>query len=172
VSVVQAVELENVSEADWDEVVAGEVEPWGSRIGEAFDWLRKTRHVGVRENGRLLAMAGLLRAPVSVADAHFDVAGIGGVIVTRPRRGEGLGRAVIEAAIGLAPELATSRAMLFSLPANVPLYEKFSFKAISAAVFVRQPSGMVEMPMCAMWRPLVAGVDWPEGRVELPDGPF
>jgi len=166
------VELEKVSDGDWQQVVAGEPEPWGG-VGEALQWRAKSHSVGLRDDaGGLVAMAGLVLAEVRVADASIQVAGIGGVIVTRAARGRGLARVLIERVLEIASELGAERAMLFCLPANIGLYAKFGFQLIQEPAFARQPSGVIEMPLCAMWKPLTSAADWPAGRVELPQAPF
>jgi predicted GNAT family N-acyltransferase len=169
---VQVVALESVTDEDREAVIAGEPEPWGG-AGEALHWRAKTHHVGVRDDtDRLVALAGLVLAEVRVAGASLDVVGLGGVIVTRAARGRGLARAVIERALQVARELPAERAMLFCTEENVGLYSRFAFELIGEPVFARQPSGVIEMPMCAMWRPLTSTAAWPEGRVELPGEPF
>ena len=105
-------------------------------------------------------------------DAPLQVAGLGGVIVTRAARGRGLARVLIERLLEIAPQLGAERAMLFCLPANVGLYAKFGFRLIEAPVTARHPQGLVVVPMPAMWRPLSAAATWPGGAVELGDEPF
>ncbi|MCL2769543.1 MAG: GNAT family N-acetyltransferase [Solirubrobacterales bacterium] len=169
---MHVVGLETITDADWRQVIAGEPEPWGG-VGESLRWRAKTHNLGVRDDaGKLVALAGVLLAEARVAGAPLQVAGIGGVIVTRVARGRGLARVMIERALQIAGELPAERAMLFCLPRNVPLYSKFGFQLIPEPVFVRQPSGMIEMPMRAMWKPLAHDAHWPAGRVELPDEPF
>jgi predicted N-acetyltransferase YhbS len=172
VALVEVVELEKVTDEDWQQVIAGEPEPWGS-VGEGLRWRAKTRNLGLRdEAGKLVALAGSVLAEVQVADVSFKVVGIGGVIVTHADRGRGLARVLIERVLQSADELGAERAMLFCSPANVGLYAKFGFQLIREPVFARQPSGTVEMPLCAMWKPLTSAADWPEGRVELREEPF
>ncbi len=169
---MRLVELAKVTDRDWRQVIAGEPEPWGG-VGETLHWRTSTHRLGLRdEAGTLVALAGLLLADVRVGDSLLQVAGIGGVIVTRAARGRGLARLLIERVLQVANELGAERATLFCSPANVRLYAKFGFKLIEGPVFAQQPSGVIEMPMLAMWKPLTAGADWPEGRVELPEEPF
>jgi GNAT superfamily N-acetyltransferase len=169
---VRLVELDRVTERDWTQVIAGEPEPWG-RVGEALRWREKTHNIGLRdEEGDLVALAGLVLADVRVGDATLEVAGIGGVIVTRLARGRGLARVLIERLLQIARELEVRRAMLFCLPANVGLYTRFGFQLIDQPVFAQQPRGLVEVPMRAMWKPLSGSARWPRGRVELLGEPF
>jgi GNAT superfamily N-acetyltransferase len=154
------------------QVIAGEPEPWG-RAGEALRWREKTHNVGLRdEEGDLLALAGLVLAEVRAGDATLEVAGIGGVIVTRVARGRGLARALIERLLQIAQELGVQRAMLFCVPANVGLYARFGFQLIEEPVFAQQPGGLVEVPMRAMFKPLTSSARWPVGRVEVLGEPF
>jgi GNAT superfamily N-acetyltransferase len=166
-------ELDALTARDWDEIVAGEPEPFG-RIGEELTWRRKDRYVGLHdESGRLLAVAGVALAEVrGVSGTPFRVAGIGGVIVTREARGGGLGRRVIEGALEVAARLPADQAMLFCLPRNMALYEKFGFSPVEADVHARQPSGRILMPLRAMWAPLREGAGWPEGAIDVLGEPF
>jgi GNAT superfamily N-acetyltransferase len=169
---VRLLELDSISEADWEQVIAGEPEPFGG-VGEQLHWRGKSRNVGLHDSaGRLVGLAGVVLAEVRVGGTPLQVAGIGGVIVTRAERGRGLARALIERVLEIAPELGAELAMLFCLPANVDLYARFGFRLIEAPVWVRQPGGMIEMPMETMWRPLTSAASWPSGPVELLDQPF
>jgi len=170
---VHAVELQDVGAAAWDAVVDGEEQPWGPD-GASFTWAPKTRHVGVLDDdGRPLALAGVAPARIRAGGGEpFEVAGIGGVIVTRTRRGQGLARLVIEAILQIAGELGPSRAMLFCREPLMPLYARFGFREIAGEVSAEQPGGRTVVPMRAMWKPLAEGVPWPEGTVEVLGEPF
>lgn len=166
------VELDRITDGDWQQVVAGEPKPWGA-IGEALQWREKSHNLGLcDESGNLVALAGLILAEVRVADVPLQVAGIGGVIVTRSGRGRGFARVLIERLLQIAHELGAERAMLFCLPANTGLYAKFGFQLIEEPIWVAQPGGPIEMPLRAMWKPLTHAADWPAGKIELPDEPF
>lgn len=169
---MRVVELESVSDGDWREIIAGEPQPWGE-VGEGLRWRAKSHNFGVRDDaGVLVAVAGLVLVEVRVSDAPLQVAGIGGVFVTRAARGGGLARLLIERVLRIAHELGPERAMLFCTSANIGLYTRFGFRPIEERVFVGQPAGVIEMPLRAMWKPLVDTADWPAGRVELPGEPF
>jgi GNAT superfamily N-acetyltransferase len=166
------VELDRISDGDWQQVVAGEAKPWGD-VGEALQWREKSHNLGLCDDaGNLVALAGLVLAEVRVADAPLQVAGVGGVIVTHSARGRGFARVLIERLLQIAHELGIERAMLFCLPANIGLYAKFGFELIDEPVRAVQPGGLIEMPLRAMWKPLTPAADWPEGKIELPDEPF
>jgi predicted GNAT family N-acyltransferase len=168
---MQLVDLEPTG--DFSALTAGEHEPWGG-VAEALHWREKTQHVGLREDdGRLVAAAGLVLAEVRVgARPALPVAGIGGVLVTRSERGRGLSRLVIERVLALARECPVERAMLFCLERNMGLYAKFGFLDVGEPVRAQQPQGPIEMPLPAMWKPLVDAASWPPGPVELAGEPF
>jgi predicted GNAT family N-acyltransferase len=170
---MRLVELDRLSEFYWDELVAGEHEPFGG-IGENILWREKTRNIGVREdNGRLVAAAGVVLAEVKIEqEPPFEVAGLGGLIVTRSARGRGLAHMLCQGLVELAGELDVRRAMLFCLPKLMPFYGKFGFVAIDAPVWADQPGGRIEMPLQAMWKALDGEADWAPGRVELQGEPF
>jgi predicted GNAT family N-acyltransferase len=170
---MRLVELDRLSEPYWEELVAGEDEPFGG-VGEQLVWRDKTRNVGVREDdGRLIAAAGVLLAEVKVGDeSPFEVAGLGGLIVTRSARGRGLARLLCRRLLEIAGELDAGRAMLFCVPELMPLYGEFGFVQIEDPVWADQPGGRIEMPLSAMWSPLGSDAIWPPGRVELVGEPF
>jgi predicted N-acetyltransferase YhbS len=170
---MRLVELDRVTSGDWQQIIDGEPQPFGG-IGEQLVWADKSHHVGVRDHAEhLVAVAGLVLADVRVGDEpRLQVAGIGGVIVTRSARGRRLARMMVERLLEIARELGAERAMLFCLPANVGLYAKFGFQPIEQAVWAQQPGGPIEVPMRAMWKPLASAAGWPEGRVELLGEPF
>jgi GNAT superfamily N-acetyltransferase len=166
------VELDRITDSDWQQVIAGESEPWGN-VGETLHWREKSHNLGLRDHaGNLVALAGLVLAEVRVADAPLQVAGVGGVIVTRSARGHGFARMLIERLLHIAHQLGAERAMLFCLPANIGLYAKFGFQLIEEQVWVAQPGGSIEMPLHAMWKALTPAANWPEGKIELLDEPF
>jgi predicted GNAT family N-acyltransferase len=170
---MRLVELDRCSEPYWDELIAGEHAPFGS-VGEQMAWREKTRNVGVREDdGRLVAAAGVVLAEVKVGqEPSFQVAGLGGLIVTRSARGGGLARLLVVRLLEIAGELRVERAMLFCRPELTSLYAQFGFITIEAPVWVDQPEGRVEMPMSAMWSALARDAGWPPGRVDLLGEPF
>jgi GNAT superfamily N-acetyltransferase len=169
---VRLVELDRITDGDWQQVIAGESEPWGG-VGETLQWQEKSHNLGLCDDaGNLVALAGLVLAEVRVADALLQVAGVGGVIVTRSARGRGFARMLIERLLQIAHELGAERAMLFCSPANIGLYVKFGFGLIEEPVWAAQPGGLIEMPLRAMWKPLTPAANWPGGKIELLDEPF
>ena len=84
--------------------------------GVPLQFRAKERHVGLAQDGRLVASTGLTDAEVEVGGVRFEVVGIGGVFVARPRRGEGLARRVLEEALARAQAAGPSFALLFCHP--------------------------------------------------------
>jgi GNAT superfamily N-acetyltransferase len=170
---MQVVELDMRAEPYWEELVAGEHEPWGS-VGEGLSWRDKTRNVGVRDDsGRLVAAGGAVLAEVRVGlQSPFQVAGLGGLIVTRSARGRGLARLLARHLLVVAGEFGAQRAMLFCRPELTSLYRTLGFVSIEAPVWADQPGGRIEMPLPAMWKLLTGDAGWPTGRVELLGEPF
>jgi len=170
---MRVVELDRVSEPYWEELIAGELEPFGG-IGETLTWRDKTRNIGIRDDdGRLVAAAGAVLAEVKVGqEAPFQAVGLGGLIVTRTARGRGLARVLSMHLLEIAREFEVERAMLFCMPKLMARYEKLGFAPIDAPVWVDQPGGRIEMPMPSMWGSLGGDVGWPAGRVEVVGEPF
>jgi predicted GNAT family N-acyltransferase len=170
---MRLVELDRVSEPYWEELIAGEREPFGGE-GEQLSWREKTRNLGLRDDdGRLLAAGGVVLAELRTAEGSpFQVAGLGGLIVTHSARRGGLARSLAPHLLELARELPVDRAMLFCLGRLMPFYAEFDFRAVLAPVWAEQPTGRIKMPLEAMWKPLREGVDWPPGELELVGEPF
>jgi predicted GNAT family N-acyltransferase len=170
---VEVVELQGVKPSERDQLVAGEEQPWGG-LGEELEWADKERHVGIRDDdGRLLALAGVVYVRVVVeGGVEWPVVGVGSVMVTRSERGKGLARPLLERTLELASELGPEHAMLFCREQLTALYAKFGFRPIESPVHAAQASGSVEMPMCAMWCPLRDGAIWPTGAVTVRGLPF
>lgn len=170
---MRLVELDRLSEPYWEDLIAGEPEPFGG-IGEKLTWRDKTRNIGVREDdGRLVAAAGAVPAEVKVGlESPFQVVGLGGLIVTPSARGRGLARLLCARLLEIANEFEAQRAMLFCRPKLMPLYSEFGFLAIDAPVWADQPGGQIEMPLPAMWTALSDDASWPSGIVTLVGEPF
>ncbi|MGW2249668.1 GNAT family N-acetyltransferase [Kitasatospora sp. NPDC001660] len=165
---VEAVRLSEYTRADQDEILGPGDDPFGvARTGLAFR--PKDVHFGVRAaDGRLVAHTGLLPLPLTVGDVDVEAVGVGGVAVAADRRGGGLARAVVGAALDHARTLGPAYALLFCRPPLVGLYERLGFREVPGEVTVEQPGGrLAVMPLHTMWAPLREGADWPEGAVRL-----
>ncbi|MCX4909952.1 GNAT family N-acetyltransferase [Streptomyces sp. NBC_00878] len=159
--------LAQYTKAERDEITGGAVDP--SRVAATgLTWLDKEVHFGVKQQGRLVAHAGLVEVPVSVGAVRLQVAGLGAVIVAPGLRGQGLARLVVTAAMDHARGLGIERGLLFCWPDLIPLYERMGWRALpDDDVQVQQPDGPVRMPLRAMWTPLADGAEWPAGQVRL-----
>ncbi|BAJ26761.1 MULTISPECIES: GNAT family N-acetyltransferase [Kitasatospora] len=171
-----------------DFTAAAELAEWGGwpalqELGEAADpfevsaagiaWRPKDRHVGVHLAGRLVAHAGFVVAPVEVGGRRFEVAGIGGVLVSPRWRGHGLARAVVGAALDAARADGLRFGLLFCLPDWAPLYARLGWTPLPGPVTADQPDGPAPVPLGAMWIGLAPGARWPEGgAVRLHSLPF
>jgi predicted GNAT family N-acyltransferase len=151
------------SEAERAELVDGEEDVYELANLVLPPGRSKDKRFALREDGRLIASAGILRADVTVGADTFGVVGIGGVLVTRSRRGQGLFRRVMEPALEAARHEGPDFALLFCLRKNAHLYAKLGFLTIPDPV---TSTGIV-IPLDTMWRPLTAGAHWPPGPVTL-----
>ena len=155
--------------SDWETLAAGEHDPFGAEDNE-LTWRAKTHHTVHYEGERPIGHVGLIVAPIQAGGEAFDVVGVGGVIITRSHRGQGLLRPLLDAA--LARDLGPERALLWCSRANAAIYARFGFIEIDAPVTVQQPTGPLEVSFPTMWKPLRSGVTWPTGPVTVPDLPF
>jgi predicted GNAT family N-acyltransferase len=174
VQVMELIELDTITVQQWQEIIAGEHQPWGG-LAEGLVWAEKQRCVGLRTAaGRLVAVGGAMLVEIDIEGAeHFQVVGIGSVFVMRRERGRGLVWKLLAALLEIATGMGPDRAMLFCRAQLAALYARRAFVEIPAPVWARQPDGAIEMPLRAMWRPLrERAVDWPEGRVEVGGLPF
>jgi predicted N-acetyltransferase YhbS len=171
--VIDVVELAgDHTAAERAELHDGEVNAFES-IHLAMYWEDHERRIVLVEDGRMIACAGLLVADVEVAGATFPVVGVGGVIVTHTRRGQGLARRVMESALARAAHLGPEFALLFCRPDRAGFYAKLGFEKLAAPVEVGQPEGARRaMPIDTMWRALREGATWPAGPVRVPGLPF
>jgi predicted N-acetyltransferase YhbS len=170
---VELIEFGRLNDAQRAELEGGDADPFGA-AGLRLRWRPKDLHVALRRpEGGLAASAGLVLAEVQVGDAPLmRVVGLGGVIVSAPYRGQGLGNRVISEALRRASTLGPTVIMLFCHPDRAGLYERHGFVEIDPPVMVQQPDRLVEMPAASMWRPLRDGVTLPSGPLTLHGLPF
>ena len=135
---MRLVELDPHAEPYWEELLAGEQEPWGGS-GEQLTWRDKTRNIGLRDDdGRLLAAGGAVLAELhTAANQRFAVVGLGGLVVRASARGQGLARRLATDLLELARGFPAERAMLFCKPELTALYSDFGFREIADPVWVR-----------------------------------
>src|SRR3954453_16949441 len=120
---MQLVELGPLTEADWDAVLDGEADAFGP-VGARLQWREKDRNVGLRDvDGRLVAFAGATVVDVEVQDAgSFQVVGLGGLVVHRSLRHEGLMSRLVDPLLRLATTMGPDLAALLCRPDLVPVY--------------------------------------------------
>ncbi|MFE0874273.1 GNAT family N-acetyltransferase [Streptomyces smyrnaeus] len=160
------VRLTEYTKTEQSEILGDSADPFG--VADAgLTWLPKEEHFGIRQNGRLVAHAGLLRLPVSIGGVRTQVVGVGGVAVAPELRGQGLARSVVSAAVGHARTMGPLRGILFCRSSLVPLYQRLGWRTLEQDVHVEQPEGPVVMPLRTMWTPLRDGASWPTGEVRL-----
>jgi GNAT superfamily N-acetyltransferase len=163
------VEIGELTDEQWDELRAGEEHPFGT---DGLEWREKERFLALRVDGRLVSMAGWTIVEMEAGGEAFPVVGLGAVMVSRPHRGRGYARRILEPWLERAATLGPARAALFCSPHNVGLYERFGFAEVAGGCTADQPSGPVTMPGAFMWRPLQPGATWPDGPVRVLGLPF
>ena len=163
------VEGDELTAQQWDELRAGEEHPFGV---DDLQWRKKEHFLALRVDGRLVSTASWAIADVEAGAHTFPVVGLGAVMVSRPHRGQGYARRILEAWLERAATLGPTRATLFCAPHNTGLYERFGFAAVDGGCTADQPSGPVTMPGVFMWRPLHPDATWPDGAVRVRGLPF
>ncbi|MFI6977464.1 GNAT family N-acetyltransferase [Embleya sp. NPDC050154] len=159
------------TKAEQNEILGDGADPFGV-ADTGLTWLPKEDHFGIRDAGRLVAHAGLLRLPVSIGEVDTEVVGIGGVAVAPDVRGRGLARTVLAAALDHARTMGPRHGLLFCRPPLVTLYRRLGWHSLDRDVHVRQPEGLVLMPLRTMWTPLHDAATWPDGAVRLRSFPM
>ncbi|MFJ4617030.1 GNAT family N-acetyltransferase [Streptomyces sp. NPDC088812] len=161
------VRLPRYTRAEQDEILGAGDDPFGVAAA-GLTWLPKEDHFAVRQGGRLVAHAGLLRLPVAIGDAGTEVVGVGGVAVAPGLRGRGLARLVVAAALDHARTMGPRHALLFCRPSLVPLYRRLGWHPLDQDVRVEQPGDrLVTMPLRTMVTPLRDDAHWPAEPVRL-----
>lgn len=160
------VRLTRYTETEEAEIAGGDADPFAAS-GMPMTWLPAEEHFGTRLDGRLVAHAGLVVAPVRVNGVQREVVGLGGVIVAPGHRGQGLARQIVTAAVEHARGMGPAFGLLFCRPDRIPLYGGLGWRTLECHVQVEQPDGPVMMPFRSMWVPLREGAQWPPGPVRL-----
>ena len=153
----------------WDELRAGEEHPFGV---DELQWRRRERYLALQVDGRLVSTASWSIADVEAGGEAFPVVGLSAVLVSRPDRGKGYARRILEPWLERAATLGPACAALFCAPHNEALYARFGFVRLREPVTADQPNGPVTMPGTFMWRPLRADATWPEGPIRVRGLPF
>ncbi len=93
-------------------LVAGEDDPFGVEDDELTSGATKTHHTVHYEGERPIGHVGLLVAPIQAGGEAFDVVGVGGVIITRSHRGQGLLRPLLGRGAGARPRAGAGAAVV------------------------------------------------------------
>ena len=169
---MEVVEFGPLTTQQRQELEGDERDPFDSS-GFTLRYRPKDRHVGLRdESGRLIASTGMVLVEVEVEGERFPVVGFGGVIVSAPHRGRGLGREVVRAAVARASVLGPAFAILFCHEDRAGLYRKLGFVEVDGEVVVQQLNGYAPMPQRTMWRALRDKATWPSGKIVVHSLPF
>jgi GNAT superfamily N-acetyltransferase len=170
--VVEVVELATFGAAEYEQIVDGEEDPYGTdHLG--MDWREKTGHVALVQEGHVLAHAGWVPADLRAATGeHLRIVGLGGVMVHRDHRGHGLGHRLVAAAMDRMGRLGLPVGMLFCRTQRVPFYESLGWHPTAGRVTADQPSGAVEMPLVTCWTPFLAGATVPSSALHIEGLPF
>jgi len=168
---MEFVELGSLSLRDWVALTGRERNLFGaSTAGLAYR--PKERHLVARDAERLVAAIGVTIATVEIAgNDPFEIVGIGSLVVHESARGTGIASELMRRLRPMLDPLGPDRAMLFCRPELMPIYARRDYRPIGASVEVDQPTGPIEMPIPAMWRPL-RPCTWPSGRARLHGLPF
>jgi predicted N-acetyltransferase YhbS len=169
---VEVVELNTFGPDEYGQIVDGEKDPYGTdHLG--MDWREKSGHVALVEEGRIIAHAGWVPADIGAATGErFQVVGLGGVMVHRDHRGDGLGQQLVAAAMERMARLGLSVGMLFCRTERVPFYERLGWYPRDQRVTADQPSGPVEVPLVTCWTPLLDGGSLPDSALHVEGLPF
>ncbi|HEY6478316.1 MAG TPA: GNAT family N-acetyltransferase [Polyangia bacterium] len=168
---MEVIEFGELTEHQRSALEGDEVDPFDA-AKVTLRFRGKERHVALSDNGVLIASAGLTTATVVVGEDSFDVVGLGGVFVRADRRGQGLGRGVVEEALARAATIGPAFVVLFCHDDRAGLYERLGFSEIASPVEVEQPDGFAAAEQMMMWRALDSGSHWPGGPVTLHGLPF
>jgi predicted N-acetyltransferase YhbS len=172
VASMEIVELSEFGAEEYDQIVDGEHDPYGTDQ-LAIEWKEKSGHVALVDDGRILAHAGWVPADVRAGTGkQLPIVGLGGVMVHRDHRGRGLGHRVVSAAMERMGRLGRPVGMLFCRTQRVPFYERLGWQALAAPVTADQPSGAVVMPLVTCWTPLTDGATVPTSELHVEGLPF
>ena len=157
---------------EYQQIVDGEPDPFGTDH-LAVEWGPKIDHVGLMDAGRLIGHAGWVPADVRVATGEtMGVLGLGGVLLHRRHRGNGVGRVLVSGAMERMQLQGGTLAMLFCRPERLRFYGDLGWHPIEGVVTVGQPGRPIVMPLRTCWRPLTPGETVPRGDLEFPGLPF
>ncbi len=158
---MEIVDLPAFGPDDYAAVVDGEVDPFGTdRL--AIQWRRKTDHVGLRHEGRLIGCAGWVPIEGQVAGAAVEGVGLGGVLVHRSYRGSGIGATLVSGAMDGMRKTGRALGLLFCRPERLRFYRELGWEEIDHIVTADQADGPpVVVPLRSCWTALGPGASAP-----------
>lgn len=169
---MEVIELADFGPTEYGQIIDGEKDPYGTdHLG--MEWREKSGHVALVEEGRVIAHAGWVPADLRAASGErLRVVGLGGVMVHRAHRGQGLGHRLVAAAMERMGRLGLPVGMLFCRTERVPFYQSLGWQPHEEPVTADQPSGPVEVPLVTCWTPLVDGGSLPNSAWHVQGLPF
>ncbi len=169
---MELMDLPDFGPDDYQQIVGDEPDPYGTdHLG--ISWREKSDHLGLRDEGQLIAHAGWVAVDIRPeSGATFEALGLGGVIVHRDRRGAGVGRQLVTGAMAKMQERTVATGMLFCRTERLPFYRRLGWRPIEAEVTVEQPGGVIVMPLRTCWIPLSEGAEMPPGDLRVVGLPF
>ncbi|HEV3282384.1 MAG TPA: GNAT family N-acetyltransferase [Acidimicrobiales bacterium] len=169
---MKVIELTHFGPDEYGQIVDGEQDPYGTdHLG--MDWREKSGHVALVEEGRIIAHAGWVPADIGAASGEqLQVVGLGGVMVHRAHRGNGLGHQLVAAAMERMGRLGPPVGMLFCRTERVPFYQSLGWHPMEDRVTADQPSGRVEVPLVTCWTPFLEGGSLPDSALHVDGLPF
>jgi predicted N-acetyltransferase YhbS len=171
-SLVELTDLSDFTADDMAIIEDGEVDPYGTdALG--ITWREKSGHIGLKEAGRLIAHAGWVPVQMrSETGVPVAAVGLGGVMVHRDYRGQGLGGQLVLGAMQRMRELSRPIGLLFCRTERVAFYERLGWRLVQGGVTADQNSGSIVMPMRTCWTPLVDGASLTATELTIEGLPF
>ncbi len=157
---------------EYGQIIDGEEDPYGTEhLG--MEWREKSAHLVLVEQGRVVGHAGWVPADlVAASGERLGIVGLGGVMVHRRHRGNGLGNGLVTAAMDRMRRLGRPVGMLFCRDRRVPFYERLGWRPVGSEVTADQPTGPVSMPLVTCWTPLAEGAALPASDLHIEGLPF
>jgi predicted N-acetyltransferase YhbS len=169
---MQVVELTEFGPADYEQIVDGEEDPYGTEH-LAMEWRDKSGHVAMVDDERLVAHAGWVPADVHTETGEeLRIVGLGGVMVHRSYRGKGLGHRLVSEAMERMALEGPPVGMLFCRTQRVPFYERLGWRATGRQVTADQPTGSAVVPLVTCWTALTEGGVLPDAPLHVVGLPF
>jgi predicted N-acetyltransferase YhbS len=169
---VELIDLPVFGPGEFDRIVGGTRDAFGTdHLG--IEWLEKSHHVGLMDDGLLVGHAGWVASSVQTAGRQVvEVLGLGGVIMHADYRGRGVGAQLVEGAMHRMSASGVGVGMLFCRPERLAFYGRLGWLPITDPVRVGQPGGSIVMPLRTCWTPLAEGSELPGGTLDLRGLPF